>query len=396
MAERRSIAAEGGAAPSTSYDAEPNAVRQQICSNPDRRQDQNFSFNNLGAILEKSLEKSLAPLSSAVNSLNKKIAEYEERSKEEEEEGQNDDDNHSTVRPLSTRNIDDIESIDGENQIFEQNADKGEHSRLPMDQVLDNMAASTSASEQTGPSIDPKLANLVKDLLWRRNVDGDKTKAKAETILRPENCEALQPSKVESMIWSLLKPQTRSSDHELQTIQSHLMKSMVLVTEVAEALVQEGNNHLGNAKAEGWLKKLVGAVEMAGMANSEIISKRRKHMKEDLSKDYHSLLSTSVPYTEQMFGGAVNEKLEEIDRMKKASNRVGAYQADRFKPTTRGRGPWNSSRGRGRGNLPFLGQRFNPYNRGRGRAQVGYSPRGYQYHHQNNPVTNKAAPNRKK
>ena len=173
--QRRTTASEGGAAPSKSRkDASSSAATTSQDPGCHQGPSTDIDFQLLGTILQRSLEKSLAPLTSVVPSLKRKLHDYENSEASEYQEsgeGQNDDTGDSLGG--ESHNGEEIRSIcDGDPG--DASPCRGDHPRNPMDQLLDNMAASASKTEETGPPIDPKLASLVNDLLWRRNIDHEK------------------------------------------------------------------------------------------------------------------------------------------------------------------------------------------------------------------------------
>ena len=83
--------------------------------------------------------------------------------------------------------------------------------------------------EETGPSINAELANVVNAMV-KEGLPEEKLQEKLNKYHRPENCESLTKVRVNQSIWDHLTQAVRSQDVRLQTVQTYLFKGMCALT----------------------------------------------------------------------------------------------------------------------------------------------------------------------
>ncbi|CAH3161845.1 unnamed protein product [Pocillopora meandrina] len=83
-----------------------------------------------------------------------------------------------------------------------------------------------------------KFAGILKEVM-RVKLDDDVLTETKNRYTRPENCECLEPTQVNHLLWDKLKHDTRSSDLKLQQrIQANLRKGIIPIVLVVEQLVK--------------------------------------------------------------------------------------------------------------------------------------------------------------
>ena len=119
----------------------------------------------------------------------------------------------------------------------------------------------------------------------------------------PENINSLTTTKVNHLIWDKLKPETRSTDIKLQRVQSHIVKGVIPLVNITQALLQVKHKVPKETLDIGHLLKAgTDAIALLGTANFELNMRRRDNIKPELNVDYKHLCSPTVPYTDLLFG----------------------------------------------------------------------------------------------
>lgn len=200
-------------------------------------------------------------------------------------------------------------------------------------EVLTAIAQRLTKTEPTDTTVNEQLAKLVNELMFKsKRPDESKLKENGEKILRPQNCESLVVTKVDELIWNRLRPNTRSFDSRVQTVQSMLIKGVIEITKMLNSMLEmktktnvdkTSSSDEGNVEASTKIDKLIdkgmSAIEMLSHANYELNMRRRECIKPDLNEDYQtSLFSSSVPVNSFLFGGDTSKRLEDIDKTNRA------------------------------------------------------------------------------
>lgn len=200
-------------------------------------------------------------------------------------------------------------------------------------EVLTAIAQRLTKTEPTDTTVNEQLAKLVNELMFKsKRPDESKLKEDGEKILRPQNCESLVVTKVDELIWNRLRPNTRSFDSRVQTVQSMLIKGVIEITKMLNSMLEmktktnvdkTSSSDEGNVEASPKIDKLIdkgmSAIEMLSHANYELNMRRRECIKPDLNEDYQtSLFSSSVPVNNFPFGGDTSKRLEDIDKTNRA------------------------------------------------------------------------------
>ena len=207
------------------------------------------------------------------------------------------------------------------------------------------LAAEFTTADQTGPSVDDQLANLVSGLC-KDQLPKAKLEAVLEKYRRPENCTNLVAPKVNKVVWQQLKQTVRTADNGLQRCQKLILASVYAILQACAQTTVETR------------PPLIHALVLAMSANREINLRRREFLRPHLNAKYAALCNPSTPITTELFGDDINKEIDQLTKASQLSNRL----------TT-------SRRGRG--------SRFHPYaaTTPRNNPRAGeprYTPRSFQ------------------
>ena len=170
--------------------------------------------------------------------------------------------------------------------------------------------------EETGPSVNTELANVVNAML----------------------------------------KEVRSQDVRLQKVQTSIFKGMCALTNMIDKLLE----HLSSLPAgNDLLQKSTDALTLFANANSELNQRRREFIKPDLHEEYKHLCSSSVPITDQLFGNDLPKQVKELTEVNRVGKKVSTHSGrSTNKPDYHRHNSYAHSRGRS-GNQhyrkPFLG-----------------------------------------
>lgn len=95
----------------------------------------------------------------------------------------------------------------------------------PEEETLLDSVVEPFLAGDTGPALPPKIADFIARMMTEKLSD-DKLNEKVRAYKQPENCDILQPTRINQIIWDKIKPGTRSKDLKVQKAQSVLVKSM--------------------------------------------------------------------------------------------------------------------------------------------------------------------------
>lgn len=236
-------------------------------------------------------------------------------------------------------------------------------------QILDDLVHELENTEQCGPPIQQKLADLM-DTICKTGMQYDKVTERIKDSLRPSNCNGLSPAKVNTDIWNSLRNDTRHKDLRYQRTLETLSVGVSRVAEVTSMCldnVQEDETVVLCAKTA--IGQLTKALIMLCETVHDINMKRRDNIRPELNQDYmKTLTAADNPVTSMLFGDDPQKVAKESSDTKKLTKPNGPSYSTRggsrkrFQPYnvgTRGRGDFL---GRGRGQ------------RGRGRWQARRKP----------------------
>jgi len=195
---------------------------------------------------------------------------------------------------------------------------KGENS------LLAGIASELKLGQKKAPAVNEQFASILKEVMREKLNDEVLTETKNRYI-RPENCECLEPTKVNHLIWDKLTHNTRSNDLNLQRIQANLLKGVIPIVSIVEKLVKaQGDIPAELLDIESLIKTATDSVALLGAANFGINMQRRESIKPELNADYKHLCSPTVPFTEFLFGDDIDlsKQLKDLAEATKVSKKI--------------------------------------------------------------------------
>lgn len=162
--------------------------------------------------------------------------------------------------------------------------------------------------EETGPSINAELANVV-NAIAKEGLLEEKLQEKLNKYHRTENCESLTKVRVNQSIWDHITPAFRSQGVRLQKVQTLLFKGMCVLTTMINTLL----DHIPLfPKGNDLLQQSTDALALFANVNSELNQRLRDLIKPDLCDKYKHLCSSSLAITDQLFGDDLPKQMKEL------------------------------------------------------------------------------------
>ena len=228
--------------------------------------------------------------------------------------------------------------------------------------------------EKVDSPVDSNLAELVNSM-FQNGLQDHQLSELVKNINRPENCSMLTKTRVNQLIWDLLSDYPSSEENKIQYRQGLLIKTAILITKLVNKLNECKNNETLDVPIQELMDLGTDALGIIGHCNRTTNLSRRDLHKPDLSYDYYHLGSSTVPYTEYLYGDDISKKVSDIDSVNKVGRKVmRGIGSGRFLRRRGGRfGSRRGGRGRGFGRIPFRD--------GQDRGEAGASTR---YDHSTN------------
>ena len=231
--------------------------------------------------------------------------------------------------------------IDGDSQVPQPQAG-------PSFKLLDKLSKNMKSREKLADPINPKLAEIVNDLL-SNGVSDDMVKEQKEKYCRPENCDFLTVPKVNEEIWQHAIDTLRAKDLKLQNIQKSVLTSLTVVVQLMDKTMSAIEKNTAVSRTE-LLDGCSEAVSLLASANQDINVRRKELWRPELEETYKGLCTYSKPVTTLLFGDNLPQKVKELADTQRMHSRI-----DKRKMTNR-RGPF--ARFQPFQHKPFLGRGY--------------------------------------
>lgn len=236
---------------------------------------------------------------------------------------------------------------------------------------IEEFAGSYGNAEATGPDLPNNLATLITKMLKTRLTD-DKEKQLLEEFKRPDNVPMLGNPRVNSDVWSKLKPATKTADLKLAKAGEKITKALTANAQVASQLSELRQKVLGETRkvVKEVLKTTLDALQVGAAALQDINQRRRDNMRFDLHPSYRSLCNVPKEETETLLGDDLSDKVKTISQANSLGVRLGSHGEGNRRPflgqyrQQNHQNQFLSRRPRQREE-----QRHQPYQRGRGRGR---------------------------
>ena len=181
------------------------------------------------------------------------------------------------------------------------------------DPLLSEIAEELQSSEDTGPAIDKKHAEII-NKQWCAKLPDAKLKDKYGKYLRPSNCETLTTARVNPEIWDNLSHSAKQHDLRSSSTQKTLATVGALLCKSTKLIMNVKHTQQSNFDPD--LKTLIkmntDAVALLGHAHIEMSHRRRESIKPHLNKEYAGLCASHVPVTTFLFGDDLQARLNSI------------------------------------------------------------------------------------
>lgn len=191
-------------------------------------------------------------------------------------------------------------------------------------EVLSGIATNLKLVQKKGPAVNEQIADIVRGLMREKLSDEVLTETQ-NRYNRPENCDCLETTKVNHLIWDKLKSETRSADIKFQRVQTNLVKGVIPIVSLIQELVKARERIPNDVlDVEDLLKMATDAIALIGAANFDLNMRRRDNIKLELNDDYKHLCSSTVPFTDSLFGDDtdLSKQLKDLAEATKVSKKI--------------------------------------------------------------------------
>ena len=161
--------------------------------------------------------------------------------------------------------------------------------------------------------------------MFRNRLPDKLLKEKLERQARPENCDTAKPTRVNPGIWRKLREPTQKRHLQLFKIQQALVKGIIPIARLTDlsmtekkGLDKEGVQHIKQFGLD--------ALSLLTHVNYELNMQRKQLMNIDIGRDYASLCSPHVPFTDWLFGDDLQKQLKDIGDVNKIGAKVQGHR----------------------------------------------------------------------
>ena len=200
------------------------------------------------------------------------------------------------------------------------------------DETLADLEKEYESEDLTGKNIhSPQLAKLL-NKMFRNRLPDKLLKDKLERQARPENCDTIKPTRVNPGIWRKLREPTQRRDLQLFKIQQALVKGIIPIARLTDLSMTEKKG-LDQEGVQQIKQFGLDALSLLTHVNYELNMQRKQLMKPDIGRDYASLCSPHVPFTDWLFGDDLQKQLKDIGDVNKIGAKVQGHRGPP-RPTT--------------------------------------------------------------
>ena len=199
---------------------------------------------------------------------------------------------------------------------------------------LSEMAKKYQKTEVCSHDLDEGLAESINSI-FREELGDESLQSISKDITRPENCPALCTVKVNKLIWKIISPHAQARDGSFQSVQTHLIQGSTLAQMLEKIKDGEDRTNL--------LQTCLDALALFGHTNRQLLNRRREILRPEIQHDYGHLCSSSIPFTDKLFGDNVSQNVKEIQDIKRVERVITRKYRGRPQPypsyPSRGCGP---------------------------------------------------------
>ena len=200
------------------------------------------------------------------------------------------------------------------------------------DELLKELEAALNDEKEMGASVNQQLADIV-NKRWGVKLNQDKLAAILAKHPQPENCSAVNVTRVNPEIWRSLNAFERNADLRIANIQQGLQKATFAnLSSANELLALKTTNKTPTKEiVNNMLANSIDTLALLGHAVSELSQLRREKLKPALKPEYHSLCTAPAQTESRLLFG---DDLAKQIRDKNETNRIGHAVALKSKRDT--------------------------------------------------------------
>jgi len=228
----------------------------------------------------------------------------------------------------------------------------GGSSEIIEDDILTELVKEYESDDNVGKKLqNEQLAKLV-DKMFRMKL-GEKTlKERLEQQARPGNCEAVKTPRVNPGIWRKLREGTKKRDLQLYKIQQSLIKGIIPVIRLTDKFINSKSFDVD--ECQHMKKQGLEALSLLTNASYELNIQRHLLMKPDIGKEYASLCSSQLPFTDYLFGDDLHKHLKDIGDQNKIGAKINnSYHGKGKYPAGKANNYYKSKNYKGRPQKPW-------------------------------------------
>jgi hypothetical protein len=227
-----------------------------------------------------------------------------------------DDNNNDSQHPAKRR-----KTVDGQSETQNHEKIDNPDSDSAKKSNFKDLVEKFKVKEKVDSPVDSDLAELVNSM-FQNGLQDHQLSELVNNINRPENCSMLTKTRVNQLIWDLLSDYPSSEENTIQYRQGLLIKTAILITKLVNKLNECKNNETLDVPIKELMDLGTDALGILGHCNRTTNLSRRDLHKPDLSYDYYHLGSSTVPYTEYLYGNDISKKVSDIDSVNKVGRKV--------------------------------------------------------------------------
>lgn len=218
---------------------------------------------------------------------------------------------------------------EGHGQEPDQQSEKSDEPPTKKQKTTEGAAASVfreaSSSFKNKEILDKKVSDDLAEMVnsfFREGISDEKFSELMKETHRPENCVALTKTRVNQLIWDLLRPHTRAQDNTIQHHQNTVIKASCKVVKMLNTLQQIQENQPDLEGIQECIDNGVDSLALLGQYNKITNNKRKDNQKYDLLQEYSHLSSQSLPYTDKLYGDDISKNVKEIQDVNRVRGRL--------------------------------------------------------------------------
>ena len=232
-------------------------------------------------------------------------------------------DSSSSSSALESEETEDIQAL--MNKVAGDDGDINEEDDEEEDDILADLEKEYASEDMTGKNINsPQLAKLLSKM-FRNRLPDKLLKEKLERQARPENCDTVKPTRVNPGIWRKLREPTQKRDLQMYKIQQALVKGIIPIARLTD-LSMTDKKGLDQDGVKRIKQFGLDALSLLTHVNYELNMQRKQLMKPDIGRDYASLCSPHVPFTDLLFGDDLQKQLKDIGDVNKIGAKVQGHR----------------------------------------------------------------------